>query len=191
MARKTILEVAVFVFLSAAAISGWVRPPEPINAGKESPATTRLAAESGAYANDEAAGSPGEDNSSANLSSTNSDPGINAAQAGANPCGASPKAAVYNDSYYTGPYSSSSRPVRVSTIARQTHDSYAPVQISYPERISNHRRTGKRTLPVLGRTPAAAGAATGDLTSGERRVGTRTAETAPAAFVYDRSQRSR
>jgi hypothetical protein len=190
MARKTILEVAVFLFLGAAAISGWVRRPEPANAANGSPRTPELATESGAYANDEASDTAVEGNSSANLTSTNSEPGINGAQAGTNPCGASPKPAVYNDRYYTGPYSSSSRPVRVSTVARQTHESYAPIEISYPERKAKHGRTGKRTMAVPGRA-AGAGAATGDLASGEKRVGNRSAETTTAAFVYDRNERSR
>jgi hypothetical protein len=185
LTRKTILEVAVFIFLSAVAIAGWARRPEPTNAGITSPSPAELAAENRPYGNDEFSGAAVEDSGSTDIVLTSSEPAINRAQSGATPCGASAKRPVYNDSYYTGPYSSSNRPVRVSTVTRQNDESYAPAQPSYPERTPKRRRTAKHSLPMGGRTAALA-PTNRDLASEGTRAGIRTGTSATAAFVYER-----
>jgi hypothetical protein len=185
LARKTILELAVFTFLSAVAIAGWVRRPEPANVGNISPRSSPLAPEDGRYGNDELSGAAVADSGSTDIVSTSSEPAINGAQSAATPCGASAKPPVYNDSYYTGPYSSSNRPVRVSIVTLQSREGYAPAQPSYPERTPRRRRTAKHSLRMGGRTGAKA-AANRDLASDRNGAARRTETGATAAFAYER-----
>ena len=186
MSRKTILEISVFLVLGIVAIAGWVRRPEPANAGNTSRRGTEFASQSGAYADDEFSGAAVEDNDSANVNWTSTGAEMKAAESGATPCIGSGKAAVYNDSYYTGPYSSSNRPVRVSTVARPSYETYVPTQTSSPHRTVRRGRTGKRRVAMVDRTAAVCGAAR-DLATGENGVAIRTSTTATAAFVYDRA----
>jgi hypothetical protein len=178
MTRKSILEVAVLLSLSALAISGWVRRPQPANADNGSPRNPDFAMESGAYSSAESCGVSVDDNGSRDLTRTNSETRNNRPQGGANPCAVSAKAAVYNSAYYTGPYFSSNRPVRVSTVALPAEESHTSAQAPAPTlhsgRTARRGRAVKHSRPVVWRSVA------GSSANGEM------ASSATAAFVYDR-----